>query len=465
MKTLIFLITIIAATSLVRAGEIVPLWQMVWDIDSTIIYQRTLGQKFLKGHDEFLMIGTDNGLCSMQIRETTSGKVVRSEFTNNVYEENDFEVLPDSTKFILSVGGIKDFPSGFEVRSLEDFSIINKFEVPLEGDSTTEFGNNYVNRIIDVKVDPVRPFVYFILKKALPVQSLDEEKEYYAIKVYNYATGEKIRELRTYENDYLEVIDISSDGKYLASLNEGESFLNVWELESFNQIRSYELDKSNSDNSWRENFRDLKFSKLNSDKIYFSGSFSKTGNPDKFESGVFTYSIEKGSHINELPENKNTGSLIFAENEKLLFINNGFTLVFINFDSKELELLTSQSDDHRIVSNAIYNPKHKCFISSNNAWVYSTQYLTETIVDDFGEVDKVIYPNPTTNDVQIETSCTNSEVLLELLDINGTLLRNESIAVISGYVSFDLSEFPSGSYFIRLNCGEQVNTYNIVKEG
>jgi len=319
MKTLIFLITIIAATSLVRAGEIVPLWQMVWDIDSTIIYQRTLGQKFLKGHDEFLMIGTDNGLCSMQIRETTSGKVVRSEFTNNVYEENDFEVLPDSTKFILSVGGIKDFPSGFEVRSLEDFSIINKFEVPLEGDSTTEFGNNYVNRIIDVKVDPVRPFVYFILKKALPVQSLDEEKEYYAIKVYNYATGEKIRELRTYENDYLEVIDISSDGKYLASLNEGESFLNVWELESFNQIRSYELDKSNSDNSWRENFRDLKFSKLNSDKIYFSGSFSKTGNPDKFESGVFTYSIEKGSHINELPENKNTGSLIFAENEKLLF--------------------------------------------------------------------------------------------------------------------------------------------------
>jgi len=465
MKTLIFLITIIAATSLVRAGEIVPLWQMEWDIDSTVAYQSTLGQKFLKGHDEFLMIGTDIGICSMQIRETTTGKIVRTEITNNVYEENDFEILPDSTKFILSIGGIKDFPSGFEVLSLEDFSLINRFDIPLEGDSITEFGNSYVNRIIDVNVDPLKPYVYFILEKALPLQSVDEEKEYYAIKAYNYETGEEVRELRSYKDDNMMMIDVSDDGKYLASINEREAYINIWDLETLSQIKSYQLFRNNPDLAWKTDVSDLRFSKLNSDIIYFSGRFSKIGKPDEFENGVFEYSIERGHHIKRLGENTTSGRLIFAEDEKILFLNNGFTLKFFNFVNDELELKTSQLNNHRVIPNAIYTPKHKCLISSDIGHINSTQYLTITNIDEVEETEIVLYPNPTTNNIQIETSCELNEVQLELLDVNGSLLRNELITVTSGYVSFDLTTFPAGSYFILLKCNEQISTYNVIKEG
>lgn len=466
MKTLIFLITIIAATSLARADEIVPMWQTEWDINPDIIHQETLGQNFLKGHDQFLFIGTDIGICTLQIRETTTGKVIKSEITNNVYVENDFEILPDSTKFILSVGGIKGISSGFEVRSLEDFSIINRFEIPLEGDTITEYWNKYVNRILDVKVDLNRPYVYFILEKALPVQSVDEEIEYYAIKVYNYETGEEVRELRTYKNDFLEFIDISHDGKYLASINEGESFLNVWELESFSLIKSYKLDRSDLDNSWRENVRDMKFSRLSSDKIYFSGSFFKIGYPEEFDTGVFEYSIERGNHIKLLPKNNYTGKLIFIDDEKNLFMNNGYSLRLFNFLTEEVELETSfPNNNHRIVSNAIYTPKHKCFISSSNGRIYSTQYLTISNIEVSEETNKVLYPNPATDKVTIETICNNSEVQIEIIDINGSIIKTDLIPISNGNISISLFDLPIGTYFLKIGCGNKTSTYNVVKEG
>ena len=465
MKTLIFLLTIIAATTLVRADEIVPMWQTEWDINPDIIHQETIGQNFLKGHDQFLFIGTDIGICTLQIRETTTGKVIKSEITNNVYVENDFEILPDSTSFIMSVGGLREGPTGFEVRSLEDFSIISQFEVPIEGDTITEYWNKYVNRVLDVKVDPNRPYVYFILEKALPVQSVDEEIEYYAIKVYNYETGEEVRELRTYKNDYLEFIDISHDGKYLASINEGESFLNVWELESFSLIKSYKLDRSDLDNSWRENVRDMKFSRLSSDKIYFSGSFFKIGYPEEFDTGVFEYSIERGNHIKLLPKNNYTGKLIFTKNEKTLFLNSSFTLLFFDFISEKLEFMSSQPVNFLIGTNAIYSSNFNAFITSTSHQLNSFKFINQTPVKNSVNREVILYPNPTTDKVTIETICNNSEVQIEIIDINGSIIKTDFIPISNGNISISLLDLPIGTYFLKIGCGSKTYIYNVVKEG
>lgn len=465
MKQLIFLITIIATTSLVRAGEIVPVWEQEWDIDNTKGLETIMDIEFIEGEDQFMFIGEESGIGIIEIRETATGEYIKSDTVNNIYEESRFEILPDSNRFIISVGGISDIPAGFEVRSLEDFSIINKFEVPLEGDTVTEEGNSFVNRIIDVKVDQSRPYVYFILEKALPRQSLDSEKEYYAIKTYNYETGEEVRELRSYKDDNMMIIDVSDDGRYLASINEREAYIYIWDLETFSQIRSYQLFRNSPDKAWRTDVRDMRFSELNSDIIYFSGVFSKIGNPDEFEGSVFEYSIERGNHINKLPDNKSIGRLIFAEDEKILFLNFGSPLKFFNMLSSTLEFKLPFELKDWVGMSSDYNSKFKFYLLRSRKGIKSIQYLTPTDIENQDQNDGIIYPNPTTNNIQIGTNCMNSEIHLELMDLNGSLLVSKIIPITDDYITFDLSGFPSGSYFIRLNCGEQVNTYNVIKEG
>jgi hypothetical protein len=193
--------------------------------------------------------------------------------------------------------------------------------------------------------------------------------------------------------------------------------------------------------------------------------FSKIENPEEFENGVFEYSIKRGNHINRLPEVGYSSILNFIEQEKILFLNIGIRLIFIDFYNKLIELSLVPELKDRVGLITSYSKKFKYFIAQSINEIKSFQYLTETNIENQDQNDSIIYPNPTTNNIKIETSCELNEVQIELMDINGALLISEITHITDGYITFDLSSFPSGSYFIRLNCGEEVKIYNVVKEG
>lgn len=469
MKTLILLLSAFILTELhIEAGEIVTVWEKEWDIDPTIGLQSMTDLQFINDEDQFIIIGHDGDIGSIEVRETLTGEMIDSIHVNNLSAESKIAILPNGDDFIMSVGGVREIPAGFEVRKISDFSIDNKFDIPLEGDSINDKNVPYMNRIIDMKVDPVRPYVYFILEKRLIYLDLGFNTDYYAIKVYNYETAEEVIELRKYKKDFMKVIDISEDGKFLASLNEGESYLNIWDLQSLSLIKSYGLDNSELDNTWRENVRDLKFSKINNDLIYFSGSFSKIGTKEEFEFGVFEYSIERGNHINKLPGNNYTGTLIFTDDEKILFLNQIFHQYFINFYDNTLELSYQPEFRERVGRMSKYSKKYKFFVCPSVGSIKSLQYLTTTNIESNKINNFDLSPNPANNDIKISFYVNaGSKYVLSIVDLMGAELETIQNGMIESEqysLDYNISQLPVGVYFIRLELDGEVYTHKFIKQ-
>ena len=78
----------------------------------------------------------------------------------------------------------------------------------------------------------------------------------------------------------------------------------------------------------------------------------------------------------------------------------------------------------------------------------------------------IIYPNPTSNIVNIPIPCSNTEINYQIFDIVGALLLNSTIQ-ISNNNSFtiDFSKYKNGTYILKLNCGKNITTYKINKQG
>ncbi len=65
-------------------------------------------------------------------------------------------------------------------------------------------------------------------------------------------------------------------------------------------------------------------------------------------------------------------------------------------------------------------------------------------------IDATVFPNPTSNQLTIETAILLEDVTLQILDISGKLLLNENIKEFKTY-SIDCSNWSSGTYLITLS--------------
>jgi len=96
MKNLLLFLTAFILTALhIEAGEIVTVWEKEWDINP---YGHTyhLDIEFLKGENQFIMMGADGDIGTVEIREALTGELIDSILINNIYEESRFEILPDN---------------------------------------------------------------------------------------------------------------------------------------------------------------------------------------------------------------------------------------------------------------------------------------------------------------------------------------------------------------------------------
>mgnify|MGYP001796530102 CR=1 FL=1 len=71
------------------------------------------------------------------------------------------------------------------------------------------------------------------------------------------------------------------------------------------------------------------------------------------------------------------------------------------------------------------------------------------------------YPNPAIDQVTISLPIIDENYNLQLLDLNGSVLRQQSIS--GGNQQFDLQGLPSGTYLLSAQSGDKVYTKRILK--
>ena len=137
------------------------------------------------------------------------------------------------------------------------------------------------------------------------------------------------------------------------------------------------------------------------------------------------------------------------------------------FDVDEGKLLRVSSTTYTFVNlkpNTIYDVYVRT-ICGEDVSMWSSPTLTFTTPDSPESIDDVvgnfyfeIYPNPTRNASTISLVGINSEVSINIIDVNGRIISSETLQVESSLMHrIDVSTYPRGTYFIHL-VGDQINS-------
>jgi hypothetical protein len=318
----------------------------------------------------------------------------------------------------------------------------------------------------DFCADPARPLIY--LRRALQYDKDNHGNAllWQYICVYNSETLEFITELSSEEQKMMNFtkMDVSADGKYLAAINSGKSKLMVWDLETREQIVTHYMAPETSTQYGEAD--DLKFSRVNTDNIYISGSFRHFAN-DKDHMGLSVFNIEKEKVIDD---RFNVEGKQFGIGRVTLYPNEDYILSTVSATTSILKM-SDATFEYQSIHKKGYNwGKNKYSISKNIILGHSSSFCSagyydfESSVDDQNDNDD-IYPNPTTNEINIPFICTSPESTISIFDINSNDLISQIQWQYTGEMyNIDLSNITAGVYVIRINCGESSSDYRVVKE-
>ena len=336
------LVLLFSNSNPVCAGEITVNWRTI--IDSTQINDL----KFMPGEEQFI-VGTG---FDVQVRSCEDG----SKVTVYPFGAWRIEFTPDSNEIvsILPINGYKTL----QLRNVNDMSLINEYVIPEDEEG---FGVSFS----EIAVDPIRPFIYAIRKREKNTNG--PWVHFRKILIFDRETLNPVGELTTPEDEELLLVNlaISKDGKYLAVMNEGKiSKLMVWSLDTRQKI----VDKYISHPSSKEfsDPADVKFSELNTDKIFFTGAFYKDLGEENF-GGLCIFSISQNKIIDStfsLAANKIGSSLFsFFENESKMIATTGVNLYILNLFENKIEYNKFNLGDDGIIANkTIYSYNSKYFI-------------------------------------------------------------------------------------------------------
>ena len=88
-------------------------------------------------------------------------------------------------------------------------------------------------------------------------------------------------------------------------------------------------------------------------------------------------------------------------------------------------------------------------------------------LEEIGFINQMnLYPNPVREMITIDLNSTESnELTYEVLNLSGSVMMNKQVQVLPGEnkYTFDLSNLPSGYYFVRIRSEEQANVMPFLK--
>lgn len=138
----------------------------------------------------------------------------------------------------------------------------------------------------------------------------------------------------------------------------------------------------------------------------------------------------------------------------------GICILFICFSTGQAQTLKRQC----IASTGSYVSENGTTIQQTIGQPYgTTSYYSNTTRFNPGflqpvfrieniktSINATIFPNPTSNQITIETTIILENVVVQIVDINGKLLLNKKIDELKSY-TIDCSDWSSGAYLISLS--------------
>ena len=441
MKQLIIFITLFAVLTAAntKSAEIIPVW------DKTATNGKIFDIEFMPSGEEFILSSSTG---EIQIRSSLDGELIREHIdTTNLFMNGYFEFTPDSNRIVIARSGL------LQIVDLETFERLNYFA----------FGKDSVIKGFgDVVLDPIRPYAYVTLNGHSRETGIVDLR--CKIQVYNYETMELVKDLTPYGEYEYTAIEVSHDGKYLATLNDNKAYLKIWDLETMEQIINEPLFDENSDD-WCE-AQDIYFSKINPDLIYYSGLFTKKVHPkDIYPPSIYTFKIQSKTKELLLPNEIYGGfDMIFFDFESKILSSGGLAVSVLDLKTKKLEFY-GVPPENVYSNNIVYNEREKYFLGVGDKGISKFLYDSQSKVEANYEEEIRISPNPTNGFVNISSNCSESFIDYNISNTNGILLIQSTIEKNVNNLQFDFSPYPSGVYFLTINCNNQQQTYKIIKEG
>ena len=439
MRQLIIFITLIMLLTLAKtkSAEIIPVW------NRTATNGKIFDIEFMPSGEEFILSSSTG---EIQIRSSSDGELIREHIdTTNLFMNGYFEFTPDSNRIVIARSGL------LQIVDLETFERLNYFA----------FGKDSVIKGFgDVVLDPIRPYAYVTLNGHSRETGIVDLR--CKIQVYNYETMELVKDLTPYGEYEYTAIEVSHDGRYLATLNDNKAYLKVWDLETMELIINEPLFDVNSDDWCRA--EDIYFSELDENIIFISGFFSKQID-NKTKHGIFQYSLNEKRRIRILPDIYYGGyNLIFLNNETKIFNSNGWDISVLSLLENKLEYFAAPPINV-YSKNVIYNNKMNYFIGSSGNDLSKFLYDSQSSVNNTIEEEITITPNPTNSFVNINLNCLENQTSYQINNTAGVLIYQNTITIGTESLQIDFTPYPSGVYFLTLNCNNLAKTYKIIKEG
>ena len=104
-------------------------------------------------------------------------------------------------------------------------------------------------------------------------------------------------------------------------------------------------------------------------------------------------------------------------------------------------------------------------IGSREIILFRAEWSPTTIMELATDDSGIIHPNPVTGILQIELSNEVSDLLkIKIVDIKGNTMFADQVIPNSEQIQLDVSDYPSGIYFINLQNSSYTKSYKFVKE-
>ncbi|CAN5177120.1 hypothetical protein BH09BAC5_BH09BAC5_08130 [soil metagenome] len=160
----------------------------------------------------------------------------------------------------------------------------------------------------------------------------------------------------------------------------------------------------------------------------------------------FTYSVPAVNQY--LFNNTSTGGIIYA------------------WDFGDLSQSSAQNPTHVYITSGTYTVTLTT-TNSSGCSTTSTQVINVNVgVHEIGLLNSMtLYPNPANDQMNIEINMNdNAPAQVVAYDMSGKILVNETQSLVTGrnYLSYDVTNWTNGIYFVRVTSGTSVNTMKLV---
>lgn len=438
MSILYLTLLLLFSVNSINSAEIISIWHTesgAGDIQDIEI---------LKGHNEILLLVGVGPEAQFQLRSTESGELMNSAPISTSIDSR-IAMTPDSNRFIHLNGGVA------QIRTLDkNYSMIGFFGV--DSDSI-----DY--RFTNIAIDPIRPLAYVTIYGWTGIYPNITIKS--KVSIYNYETGEYVRDLTELGDFEYSVIEVSNDGRFLATLNDGKTYLKVWDLETLELFVNEKLFDDNLDNQCDS--RDVKFSKFNNEDLYLSGNFSEKLNREDLGSGTYLFNIFDKSRLLLLPDAVYASdNLTLLNNETRIFNSSRTRIGVLNLNNSQLEWY-GVPPEYVFSSKVIYSEVNNYFIGFANKGISKFIYDSQAdVISDYKE-EIVVSPNPTSSTININLQCNDSQIDYSLYNSMGNLIIQETVPN-TNTLQINMIDYASGVFFLIVNCGNEPNTYKIIRE-